>query len=44
ARECDDDTVGITGELESSFMYTTFFKEIVLEIDFDEKKTIPELA
>ncbi|CAF4206188.1 unnamed protein product, partial [Rotaria sordida] len=44
ARECDDDTVGITGEIESSFMYTTFFKEIVLEIDFDEKKTIPELA
>ncbi|CAF1309016.1 unnamed protein product [Rotaria sordida] len=44
ARECDDDTVRITGELESSFMYTTFFKEIVLEIDFDEKKTIPELA
>ncbi|CAF1396031.1 unnamed protein product, partial [Rotaria sordida] len=44
ARECDDDTVGITGELESSFMYTTFFKEILLEIDFDEKKTIPELA
>ncbi|CAF1275312.1 unnamed protein product [Rotaria sordida] len=44
ARECDDDTVGITGELESSFMYTTFFKEIVLKIDFDEKKTIPELG
>ena len=44
ARECDDDAVVISGELESSFMYTTIFKEIVLEIRFDETKAIPELA
>ncbi|CAF3233602.1 unnamed protein product, partial [Rotaria sp. Silwood2] len=44
ARECDDDAVVITGEIEPSFMYTTLFKEIVLEIDFDEKKTVQDLA
>ncbi|CAF4939581.1 unnamed protein product, partial [Rotaria sp. Silwood2] len=44
ARECDDDAVVITGEIEPSFMYTTLFKEIILEIDFDEKKTVPDLA
>ncbi|CAF3793173.1 unnamed protein product [Rotaria sp. Silwood1] len=44
ARGYDDDAVGITGEIESSFMYTTLFKEIVLEINFDEKIGIPDLA
>ncbi|CAF5024693.1 unnamed protein product, partial [Rotaria sp. Silwood1] len=44
ARGYDDDAVGITGEIESSFMYTTLFKEIVLEINFDEKITIPDLV
>ncbi|CAF1281675.1 unnamed protein product [Didymodactylos carnosus] len=44
ARECDDDPGVITGELEPSFMYTILFKEIVLEIDFDRKITVPDLA
>ncbi|CAF3380844.1 unnamed protein product, partial [Rotaria sp. Silwood2] len=44
AREYDDDPVVITGGIEASFMYTTLFKEILLEIDFDQKKTIQDLT
>ncbi|CAF5043159.1 unnamed protein product, partial [Rotaria sp. Silwood1] len=35
ARECDDDDMKITGQIEPSFMYSMLFKEIVLEIHFD---------
>ncbi|CAF3277435.1 unnamed protein product [Rotaria sp. Silwood2] len=44
ARECDDDDMNITGQIEPSFMYSMLFKEIVLEIDFDLEKEIPALA
>ncbi|CAF5052031.1 unnamed protein product [Rotaria sp. Silwood1] len=49
ARQCDEDSVVITGissldQIEPSFMYTQLFKEIILEIDFDEKKEINDLA
>ena len=44
ARECDDGAAIITGEIEPSFMYTTLFKEVVLEIDFDNMITVPDLA
>ncbi|CAF4256765.1 unnamed protein product, partial [Rotaria sordida] len=44
ARECDDDDMKITGQIEPSFMYSMLFKEIVLEIDFDLENEIPALA
>ncbi|CAF4852438.1 unnamed protein product [Rotaria sp. Silwood1] len=44
ARECDDDDMKITGQIEPSFMYSMLFKEIVLEIHFDLEKEIPGLA
>jgi tetratricopeptide (TPR) repeat protein len=49
ARQCDDDAVVISGvssfnQIEPSFMYTQLFKEILLEIKFDEKKDISDLA
>ncbi|CAF2667344.1 unnamed protein product [Rotaria sp. Silwood2] len=44
ARECDDEDVKITGQLEPSFMYSMLFKQIVLEIDFDLRKDIRALA
>ncbi|CAF3981589.1 unnamed protein product, partial [Rotaria sp. Silwood1] len=49
ARQCDEDSVVITGisslnQIEPSFMYTQLFKEIILEIDFDKKKEINNLA
>ncbi|CAF4992215.1 unnamed protein product [Rotaria sp. Silwood1] len=44
ARECDDDDMKITGQIEPSFMYSMLFKEIVLEIHFDLEKEIPALA
>ncbi|CAF3021069.1 unnamed protein product [Rotaria sp. Silwood2] len=44
ARECDDDDMKITGQIEPSFMYSMLFKEIVLEIHFDLQKEIPGLA
>ncbi|CAF1474390.1 unnamed protein product [Rotaria sordida] len=49
ARQCDEDSIVINAvsslnQIEPLFMYTQFFKEIILEIDFDEKKQINELA
>lgn len=51
ARHCDEDSVVITAltslnqqHLDPLFMYTQLFKEIILEIDFDEKKEIYDLA
>ncbi|CAF4239774.1 unnamed protein product, partial [Rotaria sordida] len=43
-RDCDDDDIKITGQIEPSFMYSMLFKEIVLEIHFDLEKEIPALA
>ncbi|CAF4695638.1 unnamed protein product [Rotaria sp. Silwood1] len=47
-RQCDEDSVLITeislNQNESSFIYTQLFKEIILEIDFDEKKEINDLV
>ncbi|CAF3820338.1 unnamed protein product [Rotaria sordida] len=49
ARQCDEDSIIITGisslnKIEPSFMYTQLFKEIILEINFDEKKEINDLT
>ncbi|CAF2743861.1 unnamed protein product [Rotaria sp. Silwood2] len=49
ARQCDEDSVTISAieslnQIEPSFMYTQLFKEIILEINFDQKKEIQALA
>ena len=49
ARLCDEDSIEITAapslnQIEPSFMYTQLFKEIVLKINFDEKKSVHDLA
>ncbi|CAF1352944.1 unnamed protein product [Rotaria sordida] len=49
ARQCDEDSIKITtvsslNQIEPSFMYTQLFKEIILEINFDDKKEINDLA
>ncbi|CAF2997071.1 unnamed protein product, partial [Rotaria sp. Silwood2] len=44
ARECDEDSVVITGQIEPSFMYSLLFKEIILEIEFAETKEIKDLT
>ncbi|CAF2667815.1 unnamed protein product [Rotaria sp. Silwood2] len=49
AQQCDEDSVVISAvpslnQIEPSFMYTQLFKEIILEIDFDENKEINALA
>ncbi|CAF4729579.1 unnamed protein product, partial [Rotaria sp. Silwood2] len=49
ARQCDEDSTVISAvsslnQIEPSFMYTQLFKEIIIEIDFDEKKEITDLA
>ncbi|CAF4171125.1 unnamed protein product [Rotaria sordida] len=49
ARQCDEDSIVVNAvsslnQIEPLFMYTQFFKEIILEIDFDENKQINELA
>ncbi|CAF3989882.1 unnamed protein product, partial [Rotaria sp. Silwood1] len=49
ARHCDEDLVVISAvsslnELESSFVYIQLFKEIILGIDFNEKKEINALV
>ncbi|CAF3133069.1 unnamed protein product, partial [Rotaria sp. Silwood2] len=44
ARECDEDSIVISNQIEPSFMYTQLFKEIILEIDFDEQKEINDLV
>ncbi|CAF1320867.1 unnamed protein product [Rotaria sordida] len=44
ARECDEDSIVISGQIEPSFMYTVLFKEIILEIKFDETKETKDLA
>ncbi|CAF1269567.1 unnamed protein product, partial [Didymodactylos carnosus] len=50
-RQCDQDSMSIRitnaqnpNELESTFMYTTLFKEIILENEYDEQaiKTLAE--
>ncbi|CAF2718673.1 unnamed protein product [Rotaria sp. Silwood2] len=48
-RQCDENSILISAvsslnQIEPSFMYTQLFKEIILEIDFDEKKAIKDLA
>ncbi|CAF1511762.1 unnamed protein product [Rotaria sp. Silwood1] len=49
ARQCDEDSIVVSAvsssnQIEPTFMYTQLFKEIILEIDFDEKKEINNLA
>ncbi|CAF1434436.1 unnamed protein product, partial [Rotaria sordida] len=49
ARQCDEDSIVVNAvsslnQIEPLFMYTQFFKEIILEIDFDGNKQINELA
>ncbi|CAF1390096.1 unnamed protein product [Rotaria sordida] len=49
ARQCDEDSIVISAvsslnQIEPTFMYTQLFKEIILEIDFDENKEIQNLA
>ncbi|CAF4525367.1 unnamed protein product [Rotaria sp. Silwood2] len=48
-RQCDEDSIVISAvsslnQIEPSFMYTQLFKEIILEINFDEKKEINDLV
>ncbi|CAF1395098.1 unnamed protein product [Rotaria sp. Silwood1] len=49
ARQCDEDSVRISAikslnQIESSFLYTQLFKEVILEINFDQKKEIQALV
>ncbi|CAF3768779.1 unnamed protein product [Rotaria sp. Silwood1] len=49
ARQCNEDSIVITGvsslnRIKLSFIYTQLFKEIILEIDFDEKNEINSVA
>lgn len=49
ARQCDEDSVTISAikslnQIESSFMYTQLFKEVILEINFDKEKEIQALV
>ncbi|CAF1479168.1 unnamed protein product [Rotaria sordida] len=49
AQQCDQDDIRITGvsslnQIEPSFMYTQLLKEIILEIDFDERNEISNLV
>ncbi|CAF4208851.1 unnamed protein product, partial [Rotaria sordida] len=44
ARQYDEDSVPIGSEIESSFMYTQLFKEIILTIDFDKTKEVIDLV
>ncbi|CAF4523009.1 unnamed protein product, partial [Rotaria sp. Silwood2] len=49
ARQCDEDSVRISAikslnQIEPSFIYTQLFKEVILEINFDQKKEIQALV
>ncbi|CAF2879297.1 unnamed protein product [Rotaria sp. Silwood2] len=49
ARQCDEDSIVISAasslnQIEPSFVYTQLFKEIILEINFDDNKTIKDLV
>ncbi|CAF4438138.1 unnamed protein product, partial [Rotaria sp. Silwood2] len=49
AQQCDEDSIAISAvsslnQIEPSFMYTQLFKEIILEINFDENKAIKNLV